>query len=880
MTVSWELPPEVSPQLQPVRVEVRLTGELANLEAEPLVELPAGRGRSVRELGDLPVGCYHLGLTAHGPAGALVAVHREVWLSAARPVELAATLSFGDQRRPTVALLLPATVRVGELLALTGAAWRDGRPLPELRWQCSSAQPPWPCPTAVVPGHCFEAAGTPEVRLSAGGRAARTSCGLPLEVVPEHVRLAGFSDAAGRWRPTGNVFGATRLAATAAGAVPPVQVDCYLDGLWLGRATTPQEGRYDWPYQAPPSGAGAHHLRLQATCADGSVLSHEGGFSVRPTATAPPAALQVSPARVLLRPGQRCQLRANQAVNWRLIGPAPGGAVTPLGVLVAPAMPGEYRVEARTAPELAAAGDGAEMRLVPAGPFTMGSPTGTSATDESPSRRIQLAAYRIHRYEVSNRQYATFLNSRRPTQPELQRWIDLGEGEQTRIQRLAGRYTVVSGWEQHPVVRVSWYGAQAYAEHFGLRLPTEAQWEKAARGTADQRTYPWGDDPADGESTAADGDSGGLDLTTTPVGSLAHEVSPLGVCDMAGNVSEWCADWYAPGWYHRLPSHDPLNRQPGPYRVHRGGTWKHLQRQQRITRRNARTAGCQDSTLGFRCVGDPIAPRTAVVRVVVASRAAVLPAGAGDGATMLLVPAGPFTMGSPPGVGAADERPARRINLAAFRIHRHEVTTGQYAAFLNQRRPTEGELRRWIDTADPDFQRVHRSGAAYHVAAGFENHPMTLVTWYGAQAYAEHYGLQLPTEAQWEKAARGSNDARLYPWGNQWDPQRANSAGVVGADQWPAAAPVTAFAAGASPYGVLNLAGNVWEWCRDRYWSGWYRQMPSNSPVNESIGHCFVARGGSWLYAAGHQRVAARIRRMPDCRDYTLGFRCVAPPAS
>jgi serine/threonine-protein kinase len=207
----------------------------------------------------------------------------------------------------------------------------------------------------------------------------------------------------------------------------------------------------------------------------------------------------------------------------------------------------------------------------------------------------------------------------------------------------------------------------------------------------------------------------------------------------------------------------------------------------------------------------------------------------------VLVPAGPFVRGA---TAATDERPVERRRLPAFRIDRTEVTRAMYARCVARQRcqPPPG-----VDlSADPDL-------------------PVTNVTWHEARAFCAFAGGRLPTEHQWEKAARGT-DGREFPWGADADCGRANWGNFDG--EGPCAAhnpgrpvPVGQFPSGASPYGVLDLAGNVWEWVEDKY-----EDEPSRR----------VVRGGSCCSYFVPPRAANRNAWDPRHRDGDLGFRCVS----
>jgi formylglycine-generating enzyme required for sulfatase activity len=150
------------------------------------------------------------------------------------------------------------------------------------------------------------------------------------------------------------------------------------------------------------------------------------------------------------------------------------------------------------------------------------------------------------------------------------------------------------------------------------------------------------------------------------------------------------------------------------------------------------------------------------------------------------------------------------------------------------------------------------------VEKGYEDHPVTNVSWYGAQAYCETFGMRLPTEAEWEKAARGT-DGRRYPWGNSTDPGKLNAAHRLGDT-----APVGTHPEGASPYGVHDLAGNVWEWTAD-----WYAAYPGSPHTSTFFGKKYkVVRGGSWNHPDSDASAAHRDLAHPARRIHVVGFRC------
>jgi formylglycine-generating enzyme required for sulfatase activity len=239
-----------------------------------------------------------------------------------------------------------------------------------------------------------------------------------------------------------------------------------------------------------------------------------------------------------------------------------------------------------------------EMMLIPAGEFVMGSPDGVGNDDEHPQHRVYLDAFLMGRFEVTNNQYVEFLNA-------IGRNEDDEGNELVNIDTAAIRskedvYSVVKGWEDKPVVGVSWHGAKAYAEWEGGRLPTEAEWEKAARGE-NSLEWPWGDSWETGMCNTWESDLQG----PAAVGSYPMGASPYGVEDLIGNVYEWLADWYQDDYYAVSPSRNPKGPETGVFRVLRGGSWAELEDKSRVTARfGQRPIEGGDSDFGFRIVKD------------------------------------------------------------------------------------------------------------------------------------------------------------------------------------------------------------------------------------------------------------------------------------
>jgi serine/threonine-protein kinase len=253
------------------------------------------------------------------------------------------------------------------------------------------------------------------------------------------------------------------------------------------------------------------------------------------------------------------------------------------------------------------------------------------------------------------------------------------------------------------------------------------------------------------------------------------------------------------------------------------------------------------------------APDTVVVRVM-NPLGTVVPTPGGTEHFMALVPAGEFTMGS--ASGQSDEAPVHRVYVDAFYIDQFEVTNAQYKAFLG----STGAMA-------PTFSAMWYGGDLTPEFSG-DQHPVVSVTRAEAQAYCAWAGLRLPTEAEWEKAARGTNE-RVYPWGNEFGRLRANTGSDSGGDKgdgFEFTAPVGSFPEGVSPYGAYDMAGNAHEWVSDQY--GTYPDGAVANPSGAPSGIDGIARGGSWGSSPFYVRTSVRLYMSPGHTNFTYGFRC------
>jgi serine/threonine-protein kinase len=231
---------------------------------------------------------------------------------------------------------------------------------------------------------------------------------------------------------------------------------------------------------------------------------------------------------------------------------------------------------------------------------------------------------------------------------------------------------------------------------------------------------------------------------------------------------------------------------------------------------------------------------------------------------MVYVPGGEFEMGS--AEDGDDEKPVHTVALSDFWIDQTEVTNAQYAAFLSEQgNQTEGGVT-WLALGDADCL-IEQVDSKYQPKRGYDDHPVIEVSWHGAAAYCKWAGGRLPTEAEWEYAARGP-DGRIYPWGDDAPTcERAQFGECSGRT-----VAVGSLPSGASWCGALDLAGNVWEWVAD-----WYGDYPSERQVNPTgppFGEARALRGGSWHDVPLVMRGANRYLYWPDALLY-VGFRCV-----
>ena len=502
--------------------------------------------------------------------------------------------------------------------------------------------------------------------------------------------------------------------------------------------------------------------------------------------------------------------------------------------------------------------NGVPMAYVPAGCFRMGP---DSLGVEPDGTEICLDAFWISQTEVTQAQY--------------QQCVAAGACDPLDDRTYYGK----PEYSNYPVILLEWEQAQQYAAWFGGQLPTQAQWEYAARGPEGWR-YPWGNaDPTCQRANSAG--CGGLAVVGPGLRSAG--ASWVGALDMLGSVWEWTADWSDPDYYAGLA--DGILNPPGPpsgaQRAVRGGAWNTEPRRGVPVVGSPRDPDAIYGTVGLRVIvpatpatqppDQGAAPGTDGQDTAPAAGAlgrdplAFIPAGTDNlefqpivrdfnTVTMAYVPAGCFNMG----LESLDTQPGgTEVCLNSFWIGQTEVTQRQY-----QRCVAAG-------VCAPLDDAPHFDDPAY------ADYPVTMITWEQAQRYADWFGGTLPTQAQWEYAARGT-EGWLFPWG--MDEPTCAQANSADCDGLTVVGP-TVRTPGASWVGALDMAGSVWEWTADRFDPEYYASLDDGvvDPPGPPAGAQRAVRGGSWQDPALRGIPAAASGRDPGEASEALGFRVIIP---
>jgi formylglycine-generating enzyme required for sulfatase activity len=509
--------------------------------------------------------------------------------------------------------------------------------------------------------------------------------------------------------------------------------------------------------------------------------------------------------------------------------------------------------------QMASPVDGMVMVYVPAGEFIMGSDIEAQIyNDQLSEHMVYLDAYWIDKTEVTNAMFA--------------QCVIAGVCDSLHYPSSSTHddYYENSQYANYPVIYVTAYEAITYCEWAGRHLPNEAEWEKAARGT-DSRTYPWGDQAPSSDLLNYSGNVG----DTTAVGSYPAGASPYGALDMAGNAWEWVDDWF----YANPSSEISFASVFGNYHVFRGGDWSNDVQYVTVYRRSGDSLWGTFSNTGFRCAlsavssennpeprptllfapSQPSAYQPEMAPIPQIGSTQVSPA---DGMVLVYVPEGEFLMGSTDAdtLADADEFPQHLVCLDAYWIDQTEITNAMYEKCVQ------------ADVCADIYHKNSYTHASYFGNAQYADYPVINVDWSMAQSYCQWVGRRLPSEAEWEKAARGEY-ANLYPWGNDQPAENLlNGYGWIGDTTM-----VGSYPDGASLYGALDMAGNVWEWVNDWYDVSYYTSSPLENPSGSIFSSGWhVLRGGSWEENGDTLRAANRYVETFQTQNNYIGFRCAA----
>ena len=587
--------------------------------------------------------------------------------------------------------------------------------------------------------------------------------------------------------------------------------------------------------------------------------SLDGGntFELKPTTLTGDAGSGVAPGR-------------KKKITWDVFKDTPTLIADNLVIVVKAKQVSELEIAAEHSP-----GYG-EMIYVTGGEFLMGNDDGI---DEEKLHKVYVSDFYMDKCEVTNEAYCQFLNEMGNKTEEGAAWLNINDSF-GKIVKQDGTYIPVEGFANHPVGGIAWYGARAFAIWAGKRLPTEAEWEYAARGGNKSKGYIYSGSDNIGEVAEYRWRLRNATKETYAVG--IKKPNELEIHDMSGNVWEWCADWYSDYYYMESPYKNPRGPKTGNSRGMRGASWDSYFEFYECTRRYNGSPNYGPFDCGFRCVrsvedslknyipkktpdvgkNDSLADRKIMLNKKSSSKTKTVEKITTTNEDMVFIPGGEFLMGS--NDGQNNEKPVHKVNISGFYMDKYEVTVAKYEKFVNA--------------------TGHRKPGHWSEQLQHPNRPVVYVNWNDAYAYAKLAGGRLPTEAEWEYAARGGNTGTnekphyKYPWGNIASAQKANyNSDNSRSWTWENAKRYLENVGSYSPngFGLYDMGGNVLEWCSDYYGEEYYKKSPFDNPKGPSTGSFRVLRGSSWCNRTNECRSADRVRVSPDYGDSGIGFRIV-----
>ena len=537
---------------------------------------------------------------------------------------------------------------------------------------------------------------------------------------------------------------------------------------------------------------------------------------------------------------------------------------------------------------------GVEIIPVEGGTFKMGRNKGN--WNEKPAHKVTLDDFYIGKYEVTNEQFARFLNEYQSEmvksgQDSGQIMIELSNWNIEKIDNVWGAKV---GYNNSPVQNVSWYGANEFCKWADGRLPTEAEWEYAARGGVKSKGYKFSG------SNILDSVAWYKNNYKRYVHSVGTKMpNELGIYDMNGNVREWCEDWYD-AWYYRIsPRKNPCNtKMPSRkgQRIIRGGAYYTGKKQANIYFREKKIPQTVIFYQGFRiCWENDFKKRKkALVSLEYHDtngksnknnkkvNKSQIQQSLKRKFEMIYVKGGSFTMGNKK--AGSLEHVEHKVTLDDFYISNLEISNEQFCKFLNEYGSEKVKLgdyhgKLMIELSSKYIYNdwgVHKIWDKWQPADTYENFPVIYVTWYGAYEYCKWAGGRLPTEAEWEYAARGasSRNATTYSgsnsaWRVSWNETNSGELSHPVGTKRP------------NKLGLYDMSGNVWEWCEDTYSKYYYKRSPKYNPCNnyghnENVFKCI--RGGSYSRPLQLAKTYQRNAMHPLLSNYSdVGFRIVKP---
>lgn len=497
-----------------------------------------------------------------------------------------------------------------------------------------------------------------------------------------------------------------------------------------------------------------------------------------------------------------------------------------------------------------------EMIFVEGGTFLMGSNNGNK--DKKPVHNMTVDSFYICKFQITQKQ-----------------WFEIMGSNPSHF-----------NCDNLPVHSISWIDAQIFITKLNkktgknYRLPTEAEWEYAARGGNKSKGYKYaGSNNIDEVAWYCNNSN----EKTQPIGT--KKPNEIGIYDMSGNVWEWCQDWYDKDYYKISPSKNPKGPESGEYRVKRGGSWQYVDYICDYTHRDKSFHRDRCYDIGFRLVLDTnISLQNNEMQndEKFEKKAIQIPEliiNNSDYDSEMIYVAGGGIFRNSTEYGRNEESPSMWVHIDDFYIGKYQVTVEEFEKFIIETGyKTDAEKKGFsliYSFWSNNWKRKEGLNWMYntkHKKRGSDekNHPVIHISWNDATEYAKWAGGRLPTEAEWEWAARGGKNSKGYKYSGSNNIDEVawyidNSKGKthpVGTKK-------------PNELGIYDMTGNVWEWCQDYFYTDDYKKSLRDWPIKEYSGNYHGMRGGSWLSNDEVCLITLRSGGFLDRWDYNVGFRLV-----